>query len=44
MNRYDQRTEYTLYVITSAEIHIYNNGLCLLLQNLTHYCDLDVVP
>ena len=44
MNKYDQRTDYTLYVISSVEIHIYNNGLGLLPQNLTHYCDLDIVP
>ena len=44
MNRYDQRTDYTLHFIASAEIHIYNNGLGLLPQNQTHYCDLDIVP
>ena len=42
MNRYDQSTDYTLYAVTSVDIHIYNNRLGFLPQNLTHYCDLDI--
>ena len=42
-NRYDQRSDYTLFCITSSEIHIYNRGLGLLPQNLIHYGDLDIV-
>ena len=33
----------TLNCIIPTEIHIYNNGLGLLPQNLIHYGDLDIV-
>ena len=42
-NRCEKRIDYNHKLYHSPEIHIYNNGLGLLLQNLIHYGDLDIV-
>ena len=42
-NRYEKRIDSKHKLYHSPEIHIYNNGLGLLPQNLIHYGDLDIV-